>query len=83
MSNQKEFERFAEQYRRLAEDDDVAVDRDALQSMAHAWLQLAAEEERIADLVRAADEIFSPPMNSVDARLHRARESTPSAVPAS
>jgi hypothetical protein len=61
MSSQQDFRRYADQCKRLAADNDVAADRDALHRMADTWLQLAAEEERIADLVRAVDDLFSAP----------------------
>lgn len=68
MLRQKEFEQFAEQCKRLAADGDVALYRDALQSMAHAWQQLAVEEERIADLVREVDNLFAAPDDTVHIR---------------
>lgn len=68
MLSQKEFEGFAEQCKRLAEDGDVTAHRDALISMAHAWQQLAVEEERIADLVREVDNLFAAPEDTVHTR---------------
>jgi hypothetical protein len=63
MSNQQEFLGFAEQCSQMAEEGEVAERRDALERMAHVWRQLAAEEERIEDLVRAVDQLFLPPVN--------------------
>lgn len=74
MSNPQEFRRYAEQCKQLAEEGDVAAHRDALHSMAHAWLQLAVEEERIADLVREVDNLFSAPRGALNARHRRVRE---------
>jgi hypothetical protein len=71
MSNQQDFLRYADQCNRMAEDGDVSGHRDALERMAHVWRQLAAEEERIAGLIRDIDKCFSAPVNSVNARLHR------------
>ena len=59
MSTPQEFRRYAEQCRLLAADGDVAVHRDALNNMDQTWWQLAAEEERIVDLVREADRLLS------------------------
>jgi hypothetical protein len=57
--NPQEFRQYAEQCRQLAKDGDVAAHRDTLHKMAETWCQLAVEEERIADLVREADSLFS------------------------
>lgn len=59
MPRQQDFRRYAEECERLAEDGDVAAHRDALDSMATTWLKLAAEEERIAELVHELDNLFS------------------------
>lgn len=57
----QEFLRHAETCKRLAEDGDVAAHRGALESMGYAWLQLAAEEERLAALVREIEKsLFTP-----------------------
>lgn len=78
MSNQQDFLRYAEQCSRMAEDGDVAGRRDALETMSHVWRQLAAEEERIADLIREIDKCFSEPINSVNALLCRALDTSSS-----
>lgn len=67
MSEPQEFRRFAEQCKRLAEGGDLAAHRDALHSMADAWLKLAVEEERIADFVREVDNLFSAPGDALSA----------------
>jgi hypothetical protein len=72
VSDLDEFLRFAEQCHRLAEDGDVAGHRDTLEKMAHERRRLASEEERIADLARAVDDLFSAPGGSLDTRLRRA-----------
>ena len=77
MAEQQDFLRFVEQCHRPAEAGDVAGHRDALERMAHEWRRLASEEERIADLVRAVDNLFSAPGDSLNAgfvgrgRCHR------------
>lgn len=60
MSTHDEFMVYAETCRRLAEGGDAASQRAMLERMARAWTSLAAEEERIADLVREVDTLFSP-----------------------
>lgn len=72
MSNQEDFLRYAEECRRLVEDGDVAAHRTALEAMARTWRVLAAEEERIADLVREVDHLFSAPGEAADLALRRA-----------
>ena len=74
MSNQEDFLRYAEECNRMAENGDVAGHRDKLERMSHVWRQLAAEEERIADLIRDVDKYFSAPVSSVNALLRRARD---------
>lgn len=61
MSTHDEFLTYAETCRRLAADGDVTVHRAVLERMASAWTALAAEEERIADLVREVDGLFAAP----------------------
>ena len=58
MSARQDFLQYADRCKRLIEDGDVTSHRQALYSMAHAWRQLADEEERIADFVRAVDGLF-------------------------
>jgi hypothetical protein len=77
VSKPQEFRRYAEQCKRLVEDGDVAAHRDALHSMAHAWLQLAAEEERISDFVREVDNLFSAPGGALNAVRLCSREINP------
>ena len=72
MSNQLDFLRYAHQCEQLADDGDVPDRRDALAMMSRAWRQLAAEEERFAELIRDVDKFFSEPVDSVSARLRRA-----------
>jgi hypothetical protein len=71
VSTQEEFLSFAETCRRLAAGGDVAAHRTALERMAQAWLNLAAEEERIALLVREVDDLFATP-DSMDRLMRRA-----------
>ena len=78
MSNQQDFLRYADECNRMAEDGDVAGHRDALEKMAHVWRQLALEEERIADLIRDVDKCFSAPVDSVNALLRRALDTSSS-----
>ncbi len=66
MSNHEDFLRYADECILLAEDGDVARHRAALQTMAQAWRRLAAEEERIADLIREVDNLFSAPDKTAD-----------------
>ncbi len=58
MSSYREYLRYAEQCSRMAEQDRSGRHRDDLVAMAHAWRKLAAEEERIAELVQAVDRLF-------------------------
>lgn len=74
MSNQDDFLRYAEECRLLAEDGDVAAHRTALEAMARTWRVLAAEEERIAELVREVDHLFAAPGETLDLALRRASE---------
>jgi hypothetical protein len=74
VSNQEDFLRYAEECRMLVEDGDVAAHRTSLESMARAWRLLAAEEERIADLVREVDHLFSAPGEAVELAMRRAGE---------
>lgn len=71
MSNHEDFLHYAEECRQLAADGDVAAHRATLETMAQTWRQLAAEEERIADLVREVDHLFSAPGEAVDLALRR------------
>ncbi len=61
MASYREYMLYAEQCSRLAEHEAIGNHRDELKAMAHAWRKLAAEEERIADLVRAVDQLFPVP----------------------
>ena len=74
MSNHEQFLRYADECIRLAEDGDVARHRAVLQSMAQTWRRLAAEEERIADLIREVDNLFGTPDQAADLALRRATE---------
>ena len=74
MSNQEDFLHYAEECRQLVEDGDVAAHRTSLETMARTWRQLAAEEERIADLVREVDHLFAAPGEAVELALRRAGE---------
>ncbi len=59
MSRQQEFRRYAEQCTRMIESGEVpARHRDAIERMAQAWLQLAAEEERIAEFEKVIDQLL-------------------------
>ena len=75
MSNHHDFLHYAEECRQLAEDGDVAAHRASLEIMGQTWRQLAVEEERIADLVREVDHLFSAPSEALDLALRRAGES--------
>jgi hypothetical protein len=66
-----EFLTYAETCRRLIDDGDVNAHRATLERMALAWMILAAEEERIAELVREVDTLFEAP-DTVDRILRRA-----------
>jgi hypothetical protein len=72
MCHQQEFLQFADHCKQLLNEDSVPAHRDTLQRMADTWLRLAAEEQRIADMVREADALFAPAGNA-DARLARSR----------
>jgi hypothetical protein len=61
MASDREYRQYAEQCTRMAQLDELASHRDELKAMARAWRILAAEEERIADLVRAVDQLFAAP----------------------
>ena len=52
------FREFAEQCVRLAQKTEHSDEKLILMRMAHAWRDLAAEEERLEQLVREADEAF-------------------------
>lgn len=71
MSNPEEFLRYAEECQQLAEDGNVGAHRASLETMANAWRRLAVEEERIADLVREVDTLFSTPGEAVSLALGR------------
>ena len=72
MSDQQEYRRYAELCNQMAEESGFVTHRAALHSMAHAWLKLAAEEDRIADLVREVDNLFSAPGGALNVRDLRA-----------
>ena len=72
MCQQQEFLQFADHCRQLLNEHSIPAHHDTLLRMADAWLRLAAEEKRIADLVREADALFASAGNA-DARLARAR----------
>jgi hypothetical protein len=67
-----EFQKYADACRQLAADGDVAAHRNTLYRMAQDWDRLAAEEERIADLVREVDTLFTAPRTAMDELLRRA-----------
>jgi len=50
------FREFADHCVRLAQDAKNAGEQEILLRMAHAWRDLAAEEERLEQLIREADE---------------------------
>ncbi len=75
MSNHEDFRRYAEECRRLVEDGDIAAHRATLETMAQTWRKLAIEEERIADLVREVDTLFSAPSDAASFALRRAWDS--------
>ena len=58
MSESAKFLSLAEQCRQIAEKAGTPEQRASLLSMAQAWQDLAAEEEQITELVRAADFAF-------------------------
>ncbi len=62
MSSQQAYLRYAEQCRRMAESGDIPDDRAALEEMARTWRRLADEEEKVADLVRALDQLLPRPV---------------------
>ncbi len=72
MSNHEDFLRYADECMSLAEDGDVARHRAALETMARTWRRLAAEEERIADLIREVDNLFAAPNQAADLAVRRA-----------
>jgi hypothetical protein len=72
MCHQQEFLQFADHCKQLLNEHSLPTHRDTLQRMADAWVRLAAEEQRIADLVRDADALFAP-AGHADARLARSR----------
>lgn len=76
MSDHDDFLRYADECILLAQDGDVARHRDALQTMAQAWRRLAAEEERIADLIREVDNLFAAPDQAANLALRRASDRT-------
>ncbi|MDQ2078687.1 hypothetical protein RA307_00710 [Xanthobacteraceae bacterium Astr-EGSB] len=71
MSTHDEFLAYAETCRRLMDGGDLRPHRADLERMARAWTSLAAEEERIADLVREVDTLFAAP-ETMDRMLRRA-----------
>lgn len=71
MSNHEDFLRYADECILLAKDGDVARHRATLETMARTWRQLAAEEERIADLIREVDHLFSAPDHAANLALRR------------
>jgi hypothetical protein len=66
-----EFLAYAETCRRLMDGGDVRAHRADLERMARAWTSLAAEEERIADLVREVDTLFAAP-ETIEGLMRRA-----------
>jgi hypothetical protein len=52
------FREFADQCVRLAQDAKNSDEKVILLRMAHAWRDLATEEERLEQLIREADEAF-------------------------
>lgn len=68
MSKQQEFLQFADQCERMADPGDIASRFDALAAMARAWRQLAADEERLDNLIRDVDAFFAEPADSVTGR---------------
>jgi hypothetical protein len=65
VSSEQEFLQYAEQCAEMAVTGIVDGHRDALKEMSRAWRKLAEEEERIADLVRAVDQLFPPQPNTI------------------
>jgi hypothetical protein len=59
MSGPAHFREFADQCVRLARDAKNSEEEAILLRMAHAWRDLAAEEERLEQLIREADEAFA------------------------
>jgi hypothetical protein len=79
VTNHEEFRRYAEECRRLIEDGDIGAHRTTLEDMAQTWRKLAVEEERIADLVREVDTLFSTNSDATSLAARRAWESKPAA----
>lgn len=77
MSNQQEFLSYAEQCDCMAEGGAAAGQCEALKKMSRAWTRLAAEEERIAELIRDVDKYFTEPVDSWKGRLRMAPEAPP------
>jgi hypothetical protein len=67
MPNQQDFRRFAEQRWRLADGSDAAARDGATDRTASDRLALAVDEEGIADLIRAVDELLSATGKSLNA----------------
>jgi hypothetical protein len=63
MSKQQEYLLNSDQCCEIAGMSGNGKHREALLAMAKTWQMLAAEEERIADLVKAVDELFPPLAN--------------------
>lgn len=63
MSKQQEYLSNSDQCCEIASMSDNDVHRKTLLSMAKTWRTLAAEEERIADLVKAVDDLFPQQLN--------------------
>ncbi len=74
MSNHEDFLRYADECILLAEDGDVARHRATLETMAQTWRRLAAEEERLADLIREIDNLFSAPDQTANLALRRSAD---------
>lgn len=72
MSTPNEFQKYAEACRQMAAEGDVENHRATLARMAHEWERIAVEEERIADLVREVDTLFTMPRTAMDQLLRRA-----------
>ncbi len=69
MSDHEKFLRYADTCMMLANEGGLAPHRAMLQQMAQSWRRLAAEEERIADLIREVDKLFSAPDVAAGARM--------------
>jgi hypothetical protein len=60
MTRQHDYLRYAQQCRQMVGEGDTANYCDVLRAMAQEWQRLAAEDERVAELVQAFEQLLPP-----------------------